>query len=73
MYDVGARLAIRNSLVLEVRHLRNTLGLLALAVLLVFLASKVTLLLLVIIPAFWLVFVINNCRLVLRLESGRTD
>ncbi len=73
LYDVGMRLAMRNSLVLATRHLSNTLGLIAMAILLGFLASKVSLLLLVVFPAFWLVFVINNCRLVLRLESGQTD
>jgi len=73
MYDVGIRMAMRNSLLMEVRHLGNTFGLISLAVLLVFLISKVSLLLLVIFPAFWLVFVINNFRLVLRLESGRPD
>jgi uncharacterized membrane protein YesL len=73
MHDVGIRLAMRNGLLMEVRHLGNTAGLISLAVLLVFVVSKVSLLLLVIFPAFWLVFVINNFRLVLRLESGRTD
>ena len=73
MHDVGVRLAMRNGLLMEVRHLGNTVGVISLAVLLVFLASKVSLLLLVIFPAFWLVFVINNFRLVLRLESGRPD
>jgi uncharacterized membrane protein YesL len=73
MYDVGVRLAMRNGLLMEVRHLANTFGLISLAVLLVFLASRVSLFLMVIFPAFWLVFVINNFRLVLRLESGRPD
>ncbi len=72
VFDVGVRLAMRNGLLMEVRHLGNTFGLVSLAVLLVFLATRVSLLLLVILPAFWLVFVINNFRLVLRLESGRT-
>ena len=73
LYDVGLRLAMRNGLLLATRHLSNTLGLIALAILLGFLASRVSLLLLVVFPAFWLVFVINNCRLVLRLESGQPD
>jgi uncharacterized membrane protein YesL len=68
LYDLGMKLALRNGLVLSTRHLANTLGLLAMAGLLGFLAYKVSLFLLVILPAFWLVFVINNCRLVLRLE-----
>ncbi len=73
LYDVGIRLAMRNGLLLATRHLSNTLGLIALAILLGFLASRVSLLLLVVFPAFWLVFVINNCRLVLRLESDQPD
>lgn len=73
LYNVGIRLAMRNGLLLATRHLSNTLGLIALAILLGFLASRVSLLLLVVFPAFWLVFVINNCRLVLRLESGQPD
>jgi uncharacterized membrane protein YesL len=73
LYDVGIRLAMRNGLLLATRHLSNTLGLIALAILLGFLASRVSLLLLVVFPAFWMVFVINNCRLVLRLESGQVN
>jgi uncharacterized membrane protein YesL len=73
MYEVGVRLAMRNGMLLGARHLSNTLGLISLAVLLGFLAFKVSLLLLVILPACWLVFVINNFRLVLRLESGHSE
>jgi uncharacterized membrane protein YesL len=68
LYDAGIQLAMANSLILAIRYLANTLGLIAMAVLLGFLAFKVTYLLWVILPAFWLVFVINNCRMVLRLE-----
>jgi uncharacterized membrane protein YesL len=68
LYDAGIRLAMANSLILAIRYLTNTLGLIALAGLLGFLAFKVTYLLLAVLPAFWLVFVINNCRMVLRLE-----
>jgi uncharacterized membrane protein YesL len=71
IYDVGVRLALRNGLLLEMHHLAHTLGMVALAVLLGFLAFKISLLLLIIFPACWLVFVINNFRLVLRLESDR--
>jgi len=68
IYDAGIRLALANSLILASRYLANTLGLIALEVLLGFLTAKVSLLLLIILPALWLVFVINNCRMVLRLE-----
>jgi uncharacterized membrane protein YesL len=73
MYEVGVRLAMRNGMLLGARHLSNTLGLISLEVLLGFLAFKVSLLLLVILPGCWLVFVINNLRLVLRLESGHLE
>jgi len=73
LYDVGIRIAMRNSLLLASRYFSHTLGLIALAVLLGFLTANVSGLLLVILPAFWLVFVINNCRLVLRLESSKSD
>lgn len=70
IYDVSVRNALRNSLVLAARYLGNTLGLLAMAVLLVFIAVKVSTMLLIIFPACWLVFVINNCRMALRNELG---
>jgi uncharacterized membrane protein YesL len=73
MYDVGIGIALKNSLVLAVRNLGNTIGLLAMAFLLVLLSLKVSYLLLAILPACWLVFVINNCRMVLRVELGGSD
>ena len=68
LYDAAIRPAMTNSLILAIRYLTNTLGLIALAGLLAFLAFKVSFFLLLVLPAFWLVFVINNCRMVLRLE-----
>jgi uncharacterized membrane protein YesL len=68
LYDAGIRPSMINSLILATRYMANTLGLIALAVLLGFLVFKVTVFLGLVFPAFWLVFVINNCRLVLRLE-----
>lgn len=67
-YDSTVRVALRNSLLLAARYLVNTLGLIGMAVLLGFLAAKVSWFLLVILPACWLVFVINNCRMVLEVE-----
>ena len=72
IYDVGVRLALRNGLVLETHYLANAIGLLAAAIVLVFVAYKISLFLLIAFPACWLVFVINNFRLVLRIESNRT-
>jgi uncharacterized membrane protein YesL len=68
IYDVGIRVALRNSLVLAIRYLRNSLGLLAMAVIFVILAARISLILLAILPAIWMVFVINNFRMVLQLE-----
>jgi uncharacterized membrane protein YesL len=70
LYDAGLRVALRNSFVLAVRYLANTLGLIGMAALLALLAARVSGLLLVILPAAWSVFVINNCRMVLRRELG---
>lgn len=70
LYDANIQTALRNSFILAARYLSNTLGLIALAVLLVIIASEINLILLVIFPACWLVFVINNCRMVLRIELG---
>jgi uncharacterized membrane protein YesL len=73
IYDTGIRLSLSNSLILAMRYLANTLGLIALAFLFGLLVFKVTVLLWVILPAFWLVFVINNCRMVLRLEMQKRE
>jgi uncharacterized membrane protein YesL len=68
IYDVGLRIALRNSLILAIRYLWNSIGLLAMAVIFALIAARVSWILLVILPAFWTVFVINNCRMVLQLE-----
>jgi uncharacterized membrane protein YesL len=70
LYDVSVRTALRNSLILAARYFANTLGLVAMAVLLVLAASEISYLLMVILPAFWLVFVVNHCRMVVQLETG---
>jgi uncharacterized membrane protein YesL len=70
MIDLGVRTALMNGVVLAGRYLSHTLGMVGLAVLLCLLTVRVSVLLILILPAFWSVFVINNCRLVLRLESG---
>jgi uncharacterized membrane protein YesL len=73
LYNVGVRVALKNSFILTARYLSNTLGLLAMAFLLTLLAVKVSYFLLLIFPASWLVFVINNCRMVVRIELGEPD
>lgn len=72
MYDLGVGVALKNSLVLAVHYFGNTIGLLSMAFLLVLLAGKVSLFLVLVLPGAWLVFVINNCRMVLRIELGES-
>jgi uncharacterized membrane protein YesL len=73
IYDVGVGLALKNSMVLVMHYLSNTIGLLAMAFLLALLATQVSYFLLLILPACWMVFVINNCRMVLRIELGDSN
>lgn len=70
LYDAGVGVAFRNSLVLSARYLANTLGLAAMALLLVLLAVRVSFWLLAILPGLWMVFVINNSRMLLGIELG---
>jgi len=71
LYDVSVRLALRNSLVLAIKYASHTLGLLAMAGLLAWLAFRVSAFLLVVLPAAWLVFAVNNCRMVVDLEYDK--
>lgn len=73
LYDVGFRLALKNSFVLAVKYASNTLGLLAMAGLLGWLAFRVSPFLWIVLPAGWLVFTINNCRMVLSFELGDNE
>ncbi len=70
IYDLQVNTALKNSLRLAAGYLSNTLGLIGMAVLLALLASRVNYLLLVVFLGCWQVFVINNCRMVIRLELG---
>jgi len=63
MYNTSVPLALRNSVVLSARHITNTLGLVALAVLMAFALHYVSLGLLFFLPAIYGVFVVNNCLL----------
>ena len=73
LYDIGVVAAFRNSLILVVRYLSNTLGLVGMAVLLGYLTYQVSAFLLLVLPATWMVFVINNCRMTVRQELGGND
>ncbi len=70
IYDLGVRNAMKNSLLLAARYFSNTLGLMGLAALLALLAAKVSYFLLIVFLGCWQGFVINNCRMVIRLELG---
>jgi uncharacterized membrane protein YesL len=72
IYDLSIRTSFKNSLFLASRYLSHTIGLLAMAFLLVLIASKISYWLLVIFPGCWMVFVINNCRMGIHLELEKT-
>lgn len=69
LFDAPVTNALQNSVILSARYVVNTLGLAALAVLLAFCVSYVSLGLLLILPACFALFVVNNCLLVAHSES----
>jgi uncharacterized membrane protein YesL len=71
IYDLSIRTAFKNSLYLSARYLSHTIGLLAMAFLLILIAAQVSYWLLVVFPGCWLVFVINNCRMGIHLELDK--
>lgn len=73
LYNVSARLALKNGLVLAVKYAGNTAGLLAMAVLLAWLAFRVSAFLFIVLIPAWLVFLVNNTRMVLDIELGTRD
>ena len=64
LHNVGMGTALSNGLILASRHIRNTLGLLGMAVLFVVAAVYLSVGLLFVLPAVWALFVVNNCRMV---------
>lgn len=69
LYDLDLRTALQNAFILASRHIINTFGLLSLGVLIFLAAIYLSLALLLILPALWGMFIVNNCRLVLKLEG----
>jgi len=69
LYKQDLRTLLRNSVVLSARHITNTLGMVALAVLCGFLVARLNSGLLFVLPALYGMFVVNNCRLVLQQEE----
>jgi len=73
LYDVGLRDTLRNAFILVSRHLSNTLGLLSMAVLFGFATAYTSAGLLFLWPAFWGLFIVNNCRMVVEEELAKMD
>lgn len=65
LYDVALTVALRNSVILSARHMANTLGLVALAVLMTFALYYVHTGLLFFLPAVYGLFVVNNCLVII--------
>lgn len=72
IYDLSIRTAFKNSMLLASAYLSHTVGLLAMALLLAVIASQISYWLLIVFPGCWLVFVINNCRMGIKLELTKT-
>ena len=71
LYDMGPRLALRNSALLASRHVSNTVGLLGMGVLFGIAVGRVSSGLMFFLPAVWGLFIVNNCRMVLA-DDGQT-
>lgn len=69
LFDASVPNALQNSAILSARYVVNTLGLAAMAVLLAFGVIYLSLGLLLILPACFALFVVNNCFLVVQSES----
>jgi uncharacterized membrane protein YesL len=69
IHDTDTGTALRNAAILSARHPANTLGLIAMAVLMAMVTIYVSLGFLFVLPAVYGMFVANNCRLVVTLED----
>jgi hypothetical protein len=61
---------LRNTAILSARHINNTVGMVALAVLCVLAVAYVSSGLAFVLPALYGMFIANNCRLVVELEDA---
>jgi uncharacterized membrane protein YesL len=68
LHDMPARVALRNGVILASRYMMNTLGLLGMAVLFILATLRFSEGLVFFWPAFWSVFVVNNCRMAVAQE-----
>ncbi len=71
--DLALYAALRNGLILASRHAVNTVGLLSMALLGGLATGYVGLPLLFFLPAFFGLFVVNNCRLVWTVETAESE
>jgi uncharacterized membrane protein YesL len=67
LYQQDLYPTLRNSLLLASRHLLNTLGVFSLGILMAFAVAYLSSALLLILPAIWGIFLVNNCCLVVGL------
>lgn len=72
MYPIGLRVAMRNASLLTIRHLGNTLGLMAMGALLALFTSAFAYAPVLFVPAWYGMFIINHCRMVVELETRAT-
>lgn len=68
IHDVGAATALRNAVIMAGRYSMNTLGLLGLAFLFTLATLYISSGLLLFWPPLWGMFIVNNCRLVVKQE-----
>lgn len=68
-YDHDLPAVLRNSVILSARHINNTVGMVALAVLCFLATVYLSSGLMFVLPALYGMFVANNCRLVIELEE----
>jgi len=68
LYDAPLGTALSNGLILASHHLRNTLGLLGMGALFGIGIVRLNLGLILVLPAIWGMFIVNNCRMVMAEE-----
>jgi hypothetical protein len=69
LYDHDLPTVLRNSVILSARHINNTVGMVALAVLCILATVYLSSGLIFVLPALYGMFAANNCRLVVVLEE----
>jgi len=70
--DAPLGTTLSNGLILTSHHLRNTIGLLGMGVLFGIGIARLNLGLILVLPAIWGLFIVNNCRMVMAEETVET-